>query len=152
MAKADVSQSQVAALKTQSSTVLYHNAQTGLRIAQTAECNAFIRDKIVPTAISNRDIEKCHICYATKNTKTEEFVSELLNQLQQEKCLVLFAYGPHIQRAVTILELVKTRAGTETLQQTNTLERFVNVVPGRNELLDRKLNVPILVAVICRKK
>ncbi|CEP63678.1 ribonuclease P/MRP protein subunit POP6 LALA0_S08e08108g [Lachancea lanzarotensis] len=146
-----LSQDPTTVLKTQSSTVLYRNIETGLKIAQSVDCNAFIRDKIVPTVIADREIaiEKCHVRYATKNTKTEEYVSELTEQLRQGKSVVLFAYGPHIQRGVTILELVKTRwDAKEPLEQQNTLDRFVNVVPGRNELLDRKLNVPILVSVL----
>ncbi|SCU77424.1 LAFA_0A01662g1_1 [Lachancea sp. 'fantastica'] len=149
MAKTTPSQDPSTVLKTQSSTVLYRNTETGLKIAQTVDCNAFIRDKVVPSVIADRNVEQCHVRYATKNTKTQEYVAELTEQLKEGKCVVLFAYGPHVQRAVTILELLKTRWDEKTtLTQQNSLERFVNVVPGRNELLDRKLNVPILVSVV----
>ncbi|SCU83350.1 LADA_0C10902g1_1 [Lachancea dasiensis] len=148
MSKLDPKPESDVALKTQSSVLLYHNAPTGLKTSQTAECCAFIRDKCLPAVIPQPNSGQLFIKYATKNTNTEEYVTEMVQQLLLNNTVVVYAYGPHIQRAITILELVKARAEIKKAHQTNSLDRFVNVVPGRNELLDRKINVPILIAVL----
>ncbi|SCU90675.1 LANO_0D09582g1_1 [Lachancea nothofagi CBS 11611] len=151
MSKLDVSCGPNAVLKTQSSDVLYRNASTGLKASQTTECLGFIRDKILPAAMSDLDFDSCFIRYVTKNTKTGDYATEMIAQLAQKKTVVVYSYGSHIQRAVTTLELVKSRAKLENLEQKNTLDRFVNVVPGRNELLDRKINLPILISIVSQK-
>ncbi|CAR25368.1 ribonuclease P/MRP protein subunit POP6 [Lachancea thermotolerans CBS 6340] len=135
--------------------LLYLNAETGLEASDSPGCFQYIADKVLPSLLGELDLPKCYVRYLSKNTKIEEYVADLASQFADNKALVLYSYGSHVQKAVTIIELAKRRIAVETpgagLDHRNKLSRFVNIVPGRNELLERKINVPILVALITRK-
>lgn len=128
----------------------YQNAPTDLKLSDTALCFKYIGDKVVPSLLDEIDTEQCYIRYLSKSTKIPDYVEDLVSQFTAGKTLVLYSYGSHVQRAVTLIELVKKQLAGETfdLLHSNKLSCFVNVVPGRNELLERKINVPILVAVM----
>ncbi|CUS22711.1 LAQU0S06e04302g1_1 [Lachancea quebecensis] len=135
--------------------LLYLNAETGLDVSDSPACFQYIADKILPSLLDELELPKCYVRYLSKNTKIEEYVAELASQLADKRTLVLYSYGSHVQKAVTIIELAKRHFAAETpgagLDHRNKLSRFVNVVPGRNELLERRVNVPVLVALITVK-
>ena len=65
---------------------------------------------------------------------------------------VLVAYGVHVQKALSIIEIFKTTENGKALHQFNKLDSFIEIKAGRNELLDRKVNLPILITLFTKQE
>lgn len=141
--------------------VLFEGIKTDLNIENTAECSDYIRDKIVLKLFKRNLLEDSNVCvkHLNKNSNIKKSVSELQTSFSaKKKTLVICSYGMHIQKMLSILEIFKASLTQEKdkkeekasscFQQHNKLACFTLVTVGRNELLDKKTSVPILVTVI----
>ncbi|CCC66759.1 hypothetical protein NCAS_0A02010 [Naumovozyma castellii] len=89
----------------------------------------------------------------TKNANIKHTVDKLQGLLESTEGFVcLEAHGPHLQKMLSILEItkkvIKEKDTSTTIHQWNRMLSFQSIQPGRNELLERKINIPILICFI----
>lgn len=132
------------------------DVETGLQASQTKACFEYVRKHVLPRSIDFEQLPSHHVRYLSKNSSIRDYVDELSVCFKtKEQNLILYSFGAHIQKALTIVEILKKSLskGQEegadgAYKQFNRLDRFVNVVPGRNELLEKKISIPILTIVL----
>ncbi|CCD24709.1 ribonuclease P/MRP protein subunit POP6 NDAI_0D03950 [Naumovozyma dairenensis CBS 421] len=134
--------------------VQYKRNETDLDISTQTQCFQFIQEKIIPDLLNlNADFDRSKINYfkISKNDNIKQKV-EKLQTVTSGECVCAYAYGPHLQKMLSILEICKNVVKKNDLEgsisQWNHLTCFELVQEGRNELLEKKINVPILISVI----
>ncbi|CDO92271.1 unnamed protein product [Kluyveromyces dobzhanskii CBS 2104] len=127
----------------------------GIDASNYVECSTYIKDKIIPETLrsagwdssSEKPIDS--IMSYSKNSNIKQCVDQLVAKTPDSFAIV--SYGIHIQKALSIIEIFKSTESGKPLHQFNKLDTFVEVKPGRNELLDRKVNVPILITIFSKQ-
>ncbi|KAL3232516.1 Ribonucleases P/MRP protein subunit POP6 [Nakaseomyces bracarensis] len=126
--------------------VLYNGLDTQLSLDNYSQCFDFIKAQIIPNILSgNVIVEKI-----TKNDKISNRVSRLETVLKEKRIIVVVSYGDHIQKMASIVEITKSKF--EGVDQWNKLLSFQQIRPGKNELLEKAVRVPILITVLCVDK
>ncbi|CCK70135.1 ribonuclease P/MRP protein subunit POP6 KNAG_0D03890 [Huiozyma naganishii CBS 8797] len=129
------------------STAHYHNEDTGIDLADQKSSFKYIEDRIIPQLLSKDEgvLSLVKFRKVTKNDKIKLSIDTLSKIDLKSNILSLCAYGPHIQKLLSIVEIFKgTLKGGDPFKQWNAINSFEVVKPGVNELLDKKLKVPIL--------
>lgn len=118
--------------------VLYNGLDTGLSLDSCPQCIEYIK-----TLLPDLDtpIEK-----VSKNDKISSRVNKIRGILKDNKSVAVVAYGVHVQKMASIVEI--TKKDIDSVDQYNKLLSFEWIRPGKNELLDRKSRVPILVSLL----
>lgn len=136
--------------------VEFDGEETQLDLADQAGCMQFIRDQVIPGCIDNcQDLEGDALAFRkiTKNDSIQQTLEKLEAGKARFQCL--YSYGPHIHKLLSVVEIFKkmesNKTGEKALpRQWNKLSCFVSVQQGRNELLEKRTRVPILIVVIER--
>ncbi|CAI6516297.1 AIS_HP2_G0019240.mRNA.1.CDS.1 [Saccharomyces cerevisiae] len=142
--------------------VYYNEINTNLEISSSGQCLRFIQETIVPSLTNNGD-NTTSIQYhgISKNDNIKQSINKLKKQVcttdgnsGQQRVLCVFSYGPHIQKMLSILEIFKKDyiKSNKKIYQWNKLTSFDIKREGRNELLEKKLKVPILIAIVSRSE
>lgn len=135
------------------SRVEYCNRDTGLHLPSQSQCLQFVQDHVVPDMLNSPvdDVPEISFRKVTKNDNIKQAVEKLNNDSSPVTCI--FAYGPHIQKMLSILEICKKATEKQDrgeLHQWNRLTCFVVIQEGRNDLVESRKRVPILVSIITK--
>lgn len=129
--------------------LLYLNRETELEASNYSACIEFIRQRLV--SVVEEDVRKVndskpiHVTSFSKNANIKDSVERLLKLCDKDTDLLLVTYGPHVQKTLSIIEIFKSSiTDKKSLHQFNKLDTLTSIKPGRNELLDSRVNVPIL--------
>ncbi|CAL9734118.1 ribonucleases P/MRP protein subunit Pop6p [Monosporozyma servazzii] len=131
-----------------STKVLYSEHPTDLDLTNQVQSYKYIQEIIIPNLLvdDNKLLTCIKYFKVTKNDKIKSIL-ENLQKHQQTGLICLYGYGPHLQKLLSIIELYKTKILDNTpFKQYNKLTSFDVISQGRNELLDRKTKVPILIS------
>ena len=153
--------------------VLFNGQSTGLDLASVQRVLQYIKDKVIPNVLDVKaatdtvadvatvktPLDTMEYVKITKNDSIERLVDKLKRIDVSGTAMCLYSYGPHIQKMLSIIEIYKktvqsrkSEAGSATDNvepiQWNKLLRFQVVSRGRNELLEKKIMVPIMITVI----
>lgn len=143
-----------AAKQLMAGTFEFGGQDTSVATDDNLKCFHYIEHQVIPSLIAAQDRQllkepKVQYISVSKNSKIREKVARLHKELVSENLICLFAYGPHIQKMLSIIELSKSKwTGKSPIEQRNKLSSFKMVVHGPNELIDKNRNVPILVSYI----
>ncbi|CAL9728918.1 ribonucleases P/MRP protein subunit Pop6p [Monosporozyma unispora] len=130
--------------------ILYSEHNTDLDLNNQTKSYKYIQDIIIPNLLIDDNKLLACIKYfkVTKNDKIKSTLDNLQKH-QQDGIICLFGYGPHLQKLLSIIELYKSKIlQDKPFKQYNKLTSFDVVSQGRNELLDKKVKVPILITFI----
>ena len=114
-----------------------------------------IRDRSLTDDSKNSTLIQYH--GVSKNDNIKQSVNKLNKQIdadnesfEKQRALCIYSYGPHIQKMLSILEIFKKSYSNndKKLYQWNKLTSFDIIGEGRNELLEKRLKVPILVTLV----
>lgn len=122
--------------------VLFNGLDTGVSLDNYSQCFEYIKTILPFDGIS---VEK-----VTKNDKISSKVTKLRDALTERHSVVVISYGDHVQKMASVVEIAKN--GVDNVDQYNKLLSFEWIRPGKNELLEQKVRVPILVAFLCTKE
>ncbi|KOG99529.1 ribonuclease P/MRP protein subunit POP6 [Saccharomyces eubayanus] len=139
--------------------VYYGESNTNLDISSYTQCLLFLQESIIPPLTNNSDngtLIQYHGISKNDNIKqsidklSKQITASAVNLEQQQHVLCVFSYGPHIQKMLSILEIFRKSytKDHESLHQWNKLTSFDVIKEGRNELLEKKLKVPILITFV----
>ncbi|EJS43693.1 pop6p [Saccharomyces arboricola H-6] len=139
--------------------VYYNETNANLDLNSCGQCLRFLQETIIPS-LANDSNNSSSIQYhgISKNDNIKQSINKLDKQTtaaagnsgKQQQVLCVFSYGPHIQKMLSILEIFRKKCikDNKKLHQWNKLTSFDITKEGRNELLDKKLKVPILITFI----
>ncbi|AQZ13068.1 POP6 (YGR030C) [Zygosaccharomyces parabailii] len=134
------------------SRVEYCNRDTGLHLPSQSQCMQFVQEHVVPDMLKMTDgSPEMSFRRVTKNDNIKQAVERLYNDSSPVTCI--FAYGPHIQKMLSILEICKKALAEQNqgeLHQWNRLACFVLIEEGRNDLVECRRRVPILVSIVTK--
>ena len=131
------------------SKILYNNEETNLDLSKQVETSNFIKDKIIEDLVAflgdeeianNIDYQKI-----TKNCNIHQVVERL--KKTSHKWLCIYGYGEHLQKMISIIEIYKQKQEKQC-RQWNRLFSFQSIETGRNELLEKRKKIPILISFI----
>lgn len=133
--------------KTRSRVILFHGRVVDVELTNYKLCFQFIRDNLVSNFINNfSDEDFIEISKNSKITKTVSSIQDKLKLETRRIPLIICSYGSHIQKSLSIIEIFKSLSGNhQNYKQLNKLSEFTYIIPGRNELLEQKINIPILI-------
>lgn len=128
--------------------VNYCGHLTELNLDNQVECYKYIRDVIIHNLLNDEPgfLSNIKFFKITRNDKIKS-VLENIQKHQEGNLICLFGYGPHLQKQLSIAELYKSKILSDKstpFKQWNKLLAFDVVSQGRNELLDKRIKVPIL--------
>lgn len=135
--------------------LIYQQKDVDVDPSNHSDVTAYISNVILPdtlrncgmsestTPLTGNSSKSVDITYATfsKNSNIKQSVDSLVKKAGMNNDIVVVSYGMHI----SIIEIFKSTDAGKKLHQFNRLDSFVEVKPGRNELLDHKVNIPILI-------
>lgn len=141
---------------TMSRRVLYCGHPTELDLLDQVNSYKYIKNIIIPNLLlDDRELlNKIRFFKVTKNDKIKN-VLDNLKKFQNNEIVCIYAYGQHLQKLLSIVELYKTKIllnGKIEFKQWNKLSSFDVISQGKNELLDKKIKVPILLTFITTNK
>ncbi|CAH02196.1 ribonuclease P/MRP protein subunit POP6 [Kluyveromyces lactis] len=128
----------------------------GIDPSTYVECSTYIKEKIIPETLRSAGWNNASetsvgaIISYSKNSNIKQCVDQLAAITADT--FVLVAYGVHVQKALSIIEIFKTTENGKALHQFNKLDSFIEIKAGRNELLDRKVNLPILITLFTKQE
>lgn len=132
----------------------FNGEDAQLNLADQIQCMQFIRDRVIPGCIENSQSLEDRVIVFRKITKNDS-IQQSLERLESSdsRFVCLYAYGPHVRKLLSVVELLKkilSKKMNENGQprQWNKLSCFMSVQLGRNELLEKRTRVPILISVI----
>ncbi|SCU80527.1 LAMI_0B02784g1_1 [Lachancea mirantina] len=145
--------------KSSAGMLFFEGKPTQLSPKDTVKCFKYIEKEVLRSLVSEKLLAESYVKYVSKNTQIKDFVAELQQRCtDSHQSILLYSYGAHVQKAVTVVEIFKKEmrrgdaddapAQKGGIKQYNALSCFVNVVQGRNELLERKLNIPVLIVAL----
>lgn len=116
----------------------------------------YIKEVIIPNQLLDDTelLSKIKYFKITKNDKIKNLL-ENLKKHQNDGIICMFAYGQHLQKILSVVELYKTKillAEKTEFKQWNKLLSFDVISQVKNELLDKKIKVPILLIFITTNK
>lgn len=133
--------------------VEYEDKVAQIELANQSQCMQFIKDVVIPSLFNDSGNLLNEVSYrkVTKNDNIQQTIEKLEKASSQLLCI--YSYGTHIQKMLSILEIFKKVMkkdpnGTDELHQWNKLTSFVCTREGRNELLERRTRVPILITLV----
>lgn len=134
--------------------LLYKDEEIKVDGNSYVECSTFIKQIIIPSITKDvellKDLQDLEVVSYSKNASIKESVDALLQKIKTKPAVIVVSFGPHIQKMLTIVEILKGLKLDFKLHQFNKLDLLVNVLPGRNELLDKRSNIPILIILFSR--
>ena len=128
----------------------YNDALTPVDPGVRNDVFQYVRNSIVPSILQDdKEIQK-HIIYhrVILGDSVAKCTKRFAEQDPSTHLLCIYAYGPHIQKMVSAVEVYKKTLGQTKVTQWNKMTMFRLVEPGVNELLEKKTIVPILVTFI----
>lgn len=139
--------------------LIYQQKDVDVDPSNHSDVTAYISNVILPdtlrncgmsestTPLTGNSSKSVDITYVTfsKNSNIKQSVDSLVKKAGMNNDIVVVSYGMHIQKTLSIIEIFKSTDAGKKLHQFNRLDSFVEVKPGRNELLDHKVNIPILI-------
>ena len=151
--------------------VLFNGQSTGLDLTSAQQVLKYIKDKVIPSVLGSQavgDVEAAtdktpldtmEYVKITKNDSIERLVGKLRTIDVSSTAICLYSYGPHIQKMLSSIEIYKNtmqsrkskaKSATDNVEpvQWNKLLRFQVITQGRNELLEKKVMVPIMITII----
>ncbi|AMD21843.1 HFL013Wp [Eremothecium sinecaudum] len=134
--------------------LLYNELKLDATLSNTEECFNSIRDIIITKLILN-EVDPDNCIQVQKKSQIQPLVSHITQKLTHEqKPILLYSYGQHIHRQISVLEVVKTKLREQqfNFHQYNNLSCLVQISQGRNELLQKKINIPVMLIIIASKE
>ncbi|KAG0661196.1 hypothetical protein C6P45_001416 [Maudiozyma exigua] len=134
-------------------TVQYKGTDVPVQISSITNTLNYIQEHILPDIFEDDPTitEKLIYSKISKNSNIEKTVTALCNKEIDDKFICLFSYGSNIQKMLSIVEIfkkVKTEKDLKQMRQWNKMISLKNIEEGRNELLEKKTIVPILITLI----
>ncbi|SMN22480.1 similar to Saccharomyces cerevisiae YGR030C POP6 Subunit of both RNase MRP and nuclear RNase P [Maudiozyma saulgeensis] len=134
-------------------TVLYKGSDIPVELNSTSATLNFIQEHIVPDLLRDDPTltEKIIFNKISKNSNIERTVDILCQKDSVNNFICIYSYGPHLQKLLSIVEIfkkVKSDTSDVKINQWNKMAMFKTVEEGRNELLEKKTIVPILITFI----
>lgn len=133
--------------------VEYEDKVVQIELANQSQSMQFIKDVVIPSLLNESHGVLNELTYrkVTKNDSIQQAIEKLEKVSSQFLCI--YSYGAHIQKMLSILEIFKKVMkkdpnGTGELHQWNKLTSFVCTQQGRNELLEKRTRVPILISLV----
>ncbi|KAJ9572548.1 uncharacterized protein HLK63_K03839 [Nakaseomyces glabratus] len=130
--------------------VQYEGTNVEIDLSNFSQCSEYIKNQILPTMLGEPNTEFNYITTkVSKNDKIKDKVSSLEKNVKDNNFVIIVSYGDHIQKMVTIVEILKKNFAKDTiLHQWNRLHSFEHIKPGKNELLEVRTKVPIMVTAL----
>ncbi|CAB4256777.1 similar to Saccharomyces cerevisiae YGR030C POP6 Subunit of both RNase MRP and nuclear RNase P [Maudiozyma barnettii] len=134
-------------------TVQYKGADIPVELSSTSNTLNFIQEHIIPDLLRDDPTlqEKIIFNKISKNSSIEKVVDRLCQKDSENHFICIYSYGPHLQKLLSIVEIfkkVKTEKDNVKINQWTKMAMFKTVEEGRNELLEKKTIVPILITFI----
>lgn len=134
------------------SKVFYCGHPTKIDLSDQVNSYKYMKNIIIPNQLLDdaKLLSKIKYFKITKNDKIKNLL-ENLKKHQNDEITCIFAYGQHLQKALSVVELYKTKIllpDKVMFKQWNKLLSFDVISQGKNELLDKKIKVPILLIFI----
>lgn len=123
---------------------------TDLDLADQSGIFEFIKSQIILTLLNNDQklIATTSFFKINKNNKIKITIDNIA-KFDNDNLVCLFAYGPHLQKLLSVVELYKSKIiSSKEFRQWNKLTSFDVQSEGRNELLEKKVKVPIMITFI----
>ncbi|CCF58976.1 hypothetical protein KAFR_0F03800 [Kazachstania africana CBS 2517] len=130
--------------------VIYNGAETSLDLSSISETLTFIEQVVIPNIFQNDQenlLRSVKFLKVSKNDSIKSSVDKLQSFTFHKDTVCLYSYGPHIQKLLSIVEIAKSTIDTNC-KQWNKLTNFELSQEGRNELLEKRTIVPILIAFL----
>lgn len=113
----------------------------------------YIQEHILPEIFKDDTTITDKLIYSkiSKNSNIEKTVTSLCNKDIDDKFICLYSYGSNTQKMLSIIEIfkkVKSEKDSKQIRQWNKMITFKNIEEGRNELLEKKTIVPILITLM----
>ncbi|AET40548.1 ribonuclease P/MRP protein subunit POP6 Ecym_6160 [Eremothecium cymbalariae DBVPG len=136
--------------------LLFNGQPIPANLAEPETCFAYIKAKIIDCLLLEVHGQRDRFAvdaYAQigSQDQVQTVVRRLLVKLAEKKQPVLmYSYGKHVQRLLSTVETLKKQLCDREFpfEQFNHMSCFVHVRVGRNELLEQRINIPVLVVVI----
>lgn len=134
-------------------TVQYKGNDIPIQIDSIAGTLNYIQEHILPEMFKDDPTITGKLIYSkiSKNSNIEKTVTSLCNKDIDDKFICLYSYGPNTQKMLSIIEIfkkVKSEKDSKQIRQWNKMITFKNIEEGRNELLEKKTIVPILITLM----
>lgn len=134
-------------------TVQYKGNDIPVQIDSITDTLNYIQEHILPEIFKDDPsiTEKVIYTKISKNSNIEKTVTALYNKDIDDKFICLYSYGSNTQKMLSIIEIlkkVKSEKDSKQTRQWNKMITFRNIEEGRNELLEKKTIVPILITLI----
>ncbi|AAS51051.1 ACL177Wp [Eremothecium gossypii ATCC 10895] len=86
----------------------------------------------------------------SKATHVEVGVQRAMQSIAENRAVLLYSYGQHVQRQLGAVEILKATLQERKIgyEQFNHLSCLAHVGPGRNELLETRVNIPVLLVIV----
>lgn len=126
--------------------ISYMGEKHDIDINSQVQCNEVISQYITTKILTSDMVQKFTMLKISKNHNIKDKVETLLKNELKNYCL--FAYGPHIQKLLSVVEIFKSRQPDIKWKQYNKIQNFDIVKNGPNELIDKKISIPILICFI----
>lgn len=128
------------------SKVLYLNKPVQLDIGNQVDCFQFIKTTVLDDTLKSDSVRESF--KVTKNDNIKKSIDKLMRLLGPTSSICCYAYGSHLQKLLTVIEIYKQKSD-KSIVQFNKLQSFTVIKEKHgNELLDQKLIVPIMIIVL----
>lgn len=130
--------------------ITFMGKEHNVDINSQSHCNDIILEHITDGILTNELAPSFSMLKINKNQNIKDRVETLLKSELKNYCL--FAYGPHIQKLLSVVEIFKSKQKDMNLIQYNKLQNFEVVENGPNELIEKKIRVPVLICFLLSDK
>ncbi|AGO13508.1 AaceriACL177Wp [[Ashbya] aceris (nom. inval.)] len=135
--------------------MLYRGEEIAAQLDVPESCFNYIRNELLDHVLDAgkrglfNDEDTC--MQVSKATHVENVVQRATQSIADNgRAVLLYSYGQHVQRMLGAVEILKAKLQDQKIgyEQFNHLSCLVHVGPGRNELLETRVNIPVLLVVL----